>query len=35
MSTHGHRLLADIFLGTTVTRVRHSVTVPVLLLKAK
>jgi nucleotide-binding universal stress UspA family protein len=35
MSTHGHRFLADIFLGTTVTRVRHSVTVPVLLLKAK
>ncbi|HTR26144.1 MAG TPA: universal stress protein [Terriglobales bacterium] len=35
MSTHGHRLLADIFLGTTVTRVRHSITVPVLLLKAK
>jgi len=35
MSTHGHRLLADIFLGTTVTRVRHSINVPVLLLKAK
>jgi len=35
MSTHGHRFLADIFLGTTVTRVRHSVGVPVLLLKAK
>ena len=35
MSTHGHRLLADVFLGTTATRVRHSVDVPVLLLKAK
>ena len=35
MSTHGHRLLADIFLGTTVTRVRHSVSVPILLLRAK
>jgi nucleotide-binding universal stress UspA family protein len=35
MSTHGHRFLADIFLGTTVTRVRHSVSVPVLLLRAK
>lgn len=35
MSTHGHRLLADIFLGTTVTRVRHSIDVPVLLLRAK
>jgi nucleotide-binding universal stress UspA family protein len=35
MSTHGHRFLADIFLGTTVTRVRHSVSVPILLLRAK
>jgi nucleotide-binding universal stress UspA family protein len=34
MTTHGHRFLADLFLGTTVTRVRHSVNVPVLLLKA-
>jgi nucleotide-binding universal stress UspA family protein len=35
MSTHGHRFIADIFLGTTATRVRHSVSVPVLLLRAK
>jgi nucleotide-binding universal stress UspA family protein len=35
MSTHGHRFLADVFLGTTVTRVRHSIDVPVLLLRAK
>jgi nucleotide-binding universal stress UspA family protein len=35
MSTHGHRLLADIFLGATATRVRHSISTPVLLLKAK
>ena len=35
MSTHGHRFLADLFLGTTVTQVRHSVSVPVLLLKVK
>ena len=35
MSTHGHRLLADIFLGTTASRVQHSVNVPVLLLRAK
>jgi nucleotide-binding universal stress UspA family protein len=35
MSTHGHRLLADIFLGATATRVRHSIDVPVLLLRAK
>lgn len=35
MSTHGHRFLADVFLGTTATRVRHSISVPVLLLRAK
>jgi len=35
MSTHGHRLLADIFLGATATRVRHSISAPVLLLRAK
>ena len=35
MSTHGHRLLGDIFLGTTASRVQHSIRVPVLLLKAR
>lgn len=35
MSTHGHRFLADIFFGTTATQVQHSVSVPVLLLRAK
>jgi nucleotide-binding universal stress UspA family protein len=35
MSTHGHRLIADIFLGTTASRVQHSIKVPVLLLRAK
>lgn len=35
MSTHGHRFLADIFLGTTATQVQHNVSVPVLLLRAK
>ena len=35
MSTHGHRLLADIFLEATATRVRHSISAPLLLLKAK
>jgi len=35
MSTHGHRFLADLFLGTTASRVQHSVRVPVLLLRAK
>ena len=35
MSTHGHRFLADLFLGTTASRVQHGVRVPVLLLRAK
>jgi nucleotide-binding universal stress UspA family protein len=35
MSTHGHRFLADLFLGTTSRHVRHSIKVPVLLLRAK
>jgi nucleotide-binding universal stress UspA family protein len=35
MSTHGHRLIADIFLGTTASRVQHRIRVPVMLLRAK
>jgi nucleotide-binding universal stress UspA family protein len=35
MSTHGHRFLADFFLGTAADTVRHEVEVPVLLIKAK
>lgn len=35
MSTHGHRFLGDLFLGTTANRVQHKISVPVLLLRAK
>jgi nucleotide-binding universal stress UspA family protein len=35
MSTHGHRFLADIFLGNTASRVQHNISIPVLLLRAK
>jgi nucleotide-binding universal stress UspA family protein len=35
MSTHGHQLMADLVLGTTAIRVQHSVSVPVLLLRAR
>ena len=35
MSTHGHRFLADVFLGTTATRVQHNINIPVLLIRAK
>jgi nucleotide-binding universal stress UspA family protein len=35
MSTHGHRFLNDLLRGTTADRVRHNVTVPVLMIRAK
>jgi manganese transport protein len=34
MSTHGHQFVADLVLGTTAFRVQHSISVPVLLLRA-
>jgi nucleotide-binding universal stress UspA family protein len=35
MSTHGHQFIADLVLGATAHRVQHSVSIPVLLLRAK
>lgn len=35
MATHGHRLFADFLFGTTATKVRHRVSIPVLFVKAK
>jgi nucleotide-binding universal stress UspA family protein len=35
MSTHGHRFLNDLIRGTTVSKVRHMVKIPVLLLRAQ
>jgi nucleotide-binding universal stress UspA family protein len=35
MSTHGHQLIADLLLGTTAIHVQHSISVPVLMLRAK
>jgi nucleotide-binding universal stress UspA family protein len=35
MSTHGHRFLSDLLHGTTADRLRHLVSVPVLLLRAQ
>jgi nucleotide-binding universal stress UspA family protein len=34
MSTHGHRFISDLIYGSTADKVRHSVDIPVLLLKA-
>jgi nucleotide-binding universal stress UspA family protein len=35
MGTHGHKLVADLVLGTTASRVQHNLSVPVLLLRAR
>ncbi|HVU32121.1 MAG TPA: universal stress protein [Opitutaceae bacterium] len=34
MSTHGHRFVGDLFLGSTSRDVRHGSTVPMLLVRA-
>ena len=34
MSTHGHRFINDLLRGSTADRVRHSVEVPVLMIRA-
>ena len=33
MATHGHRFLEDLMKGSTVDRVRHMVTIPVILVR--
>jgi nucleotide-binding universal stress UspA family protein len=35
MSTHGHRFINDLLRGSTADRVRHNVSVPVLMIKAQ
>jgi nucleotide-binding universal stress UspA family protein len=35
MSTHGHQFVADLVLGTTAFKVQHSISVPMLMLRAK
>ena len=34
MTTHGHRLFADLFFGSTIEHVRHRATVPLLVVRA-
>jgi len=34
MTTHGHKFLADLFLGSTIDRVRHNADVPMLVVRA-
>ena len=35
MGSHGHRLLGDIFHGSTITEVRHHTLIPVLLVRVQ
>ena len=34
MTTHGHRLLGDLFFGSTIDRVRHLSHIPLLIVRA-
>ena len=34
MGTHGHRVVGDLIFGVTASRVQHSISVPVLLLRS-
>ena len=34
MTTHGHRLLSDLILGATITKVRHEAEIPIFLVRA-
>ncbi|MCE5318449.1 MAG: universal stress protein [Parachlamydia sp.] len=33
MTSHGHRFLADLFLGSTIEEVRHRSSIPILVVK--
>ena len=34
MTSHGHKLIGDIFLGSTIDRVRHNTAIPILVVRA-
>ena len=34
MTSHGHKLLGDFFLGSTIDTVRHNTSVPILVVRA-
>lgn len=35
MTTHGHKLIGDLVLGSTIDKVRHNTDVPLLIVRAK
>lgn len=34
MTSHGHKLVGDFFLGSTIDKVRHNTTIPILVVRA-
>jgi nucleotide-binding universal stress UspA family protein len=34
MTSHGHKFLADAFLGSTIDKVRHNTSIPILVVRA-
>jgi len=34
MTSHGHKWLADLFLGSTIDKVRHNTAIPILVVRA-
>ncbi len=34
MTSHGHKILGDIFLGSTIERVRHNTAIPILVVRS-
>lgn len=35
MTSHGHKLVGDIFLGSTIEKVRHNTSIPLLVVRAR
>src|SRR3954468_20371161 len=35
MTSHGHKLIGDFFLGSTIDKVRHNTSVPILVVRAE
>mgnify|MGYP000968991547 CR=1 FL=1 len=33
MASHGHKLFADLFFGSTIAKVRHDTPIPILVVK--
>jgi manganese transport protein len=35
MTAHGHKLVGDLFLGSTIDKVRHNTSIPILVVRAE